>query len=132
MNKRQAVYNKYNGRCAYTGKPLGSDWQIDHIEAKRYSDNNDISNLAPALPIVNHYKRGLGLEGFREYMLGFHSRLSKLPKKTSSEKTKRRIDYMYEIAKAFDITPDKPFDGVFYFEKSKTHDTRKAIKNKNK
>jgi 5-methylcytosine-specific restriction endonuclease McrA len=31
---REEVYNKYGGLCAYTGKPLGDDWQIDHIHPK--------------------------------------------------------------------------------------------------
>jgi len=31
MTLRERVYAKYNGKCAYTGKPLDSDWQIDHL-----------------------------------------------------------------------------------------------------
>ena len=31
MINRQRIYAKYQGRCAYTGKPLGDDWQVDHI-----------------------------------------------------------------------------------------------------
>lgn len=34
MNKRQVVYNKFNGLCAYSGKPLQDDWQIDHMKSK--------------------------------------------------------------------------------------------------
>ena len=33
MTKREKVYNKFNGKCAYTGTPLESDWQIDHMES---------------------------------------------------------------------------------------------------
>lgn len=140
---RNKVYNKYNGRCAYTGKPLDNDWQVDHITPQRIFDDNmdilksddkkwleafkaqfntpcidkdDIRNLLPALQIVNHYKRALDIEGFREYLKNFHIRLSKLPKKTNSERTKKRIAYMNEVANAFDITIDNPFDGLFYFE----------------
>lgn len=29
---RQIVRSKYGGKCAYTGKPLAEDWQVDHVE----------------------------------------------------------------------------------------------------
>jgi hypothetical protein len=35
---------------------------------------------------------------------------------TKSEKTKKRIEYMNEIANLFDIATDKIFNGKFYFE----------------
>lgn len=102
MNKklRQQVYDKYEGLCAYTGKPLGEDWQVDHMTSKlkhsyyvfdassveevikRRKEVDCIENLMPAIKIVNHYKRSLDLEGFRRYMLSFHKRIKKLPKKT--------------------------------------------------
>ncbi len=50
-------------------------------------------------------------------MMDFHNRLAKLPKTTSVDATKRRKVYMQNVADAFDITIDNPFDGVFYFEK---------------
>lgn len=31
MNKRERIYNKFGGLCAYSGTPLEDDWQIDHI-----------------------------------------------------------------------------------------------------
>ena len=123
---RQQVYDKFNGLCAYTGKDLSDDWQIDHITSKAWADYygdtktksaiNDISNLFPSLRIVNHYKRALDLDAFRDYMLSFHLRLAKLPKNTNVPKTQRRKAYMYEISKAFGITPENPFCGKFYFE----------------
>lgn len=133
--QREALRLKYSGRCAYTGQPLGDDWQVDHMTsiykhsynvyytATRPEEINDrikqvhhIDNLVPALRIVNHYKRSFDLEGFRRYMTDFHKRLAKLPKKTSVERTVKRIEYMNKVADAFGITPDKPFNGVFYFE----------------
>lgn len=134
MNKsiRQKVYDKYNGLCAYTGKPLQSDWQVDHITPKCHwiwkqkeetrlglgygYTLNDIENLVAAERIVNHYKRSLCLEGFRKYMMDFHKRLAKLPKKTSVSRTEARIRYMNKVADMFGVTPDKPFSGKFYFE----------------
>lgn len=129
MPKRERVYNKFNGLCAYTGKPLGEDWQIDHaipkykfsVHGERAKDKfgmelNDIKNLMPAIKIVNHYKRDNDVESFRRYMLSFHKRLAKLPKKTSVERTKKRILYMNKVAELFEISVDKSFSGKFYFE----------------
>lgn len=138
MTLRDRIYNKYDGKCAYTGLDLGDDWQIDHVIPKCsmvwdqptetrqklgvYIDSpNDIINLQPALTIVNHYKRALNLENFRDYMIMFHVRLAKLPRKTIIPATLRRIQYMQKIASVFNITEIKPFDGVFYFEKPESH-----------
>lgn len=122
---RQAVYDKFRGRCAYTGKPLGEDWQVDHVKPKSHwiwhqqwnaSDVNEIGNLLPAIKIINHYKRSHNLESFRMSMMDFHKRLAKLPKKTERAATIRRIEYMRKVADLFGITPDKPFEGKFFFE----------------
>lgn len=129
---REEVFNKYCGLCAYTGKPLGDDWQVDHIIPKSsYAwhqlvevkiklginyNCNDFENLLPAIKIINHYKRSLDLEGFRKYMSNFHKRISKLPKNPYSEKTIKRKKYMLTVADLFGITIDKPFNGKFYFE----------------
>lgn len=130
---RQQVYEKYNGLCAYTGKPLDDKWQVDHMtpiqsknwywsEASRKAMNckgdnvNSIENLIPSLRIVNHYKREFDLEGFRRYMLTFHNRLSRLPRNPKVKRSVKRKEYMLKVAESFDITPDKPFPGKFYFE----------------
>ena len=129
---REIVFNKFNGLCAYTGKPLGNDWQVDHIQPCKHTwgekekrvnpsviiGTHEIDNLYPAIKIINHYKRDSSLEGFRESMMTFHLRLKKLPKSTNVEKTKKRIIYMNTIAELFDITVNKPFSGKFYFETS--------------
>lgn len=121
--QRQKIFDKYNGRCAYTGKPLDDKWQVDHIEPVSYyrmfllqGDANHESNLVPAMRIINHYKRAKGLGEFRIYMSTFHKRIAKLPKKTMREKTAKTKAYMLEVASLFGITADKPFSGKFYFE----------------
>lgn len=135
MNKsiRQHIHDKYGGRCAYTGRPLGDDWQVDHILPKRIkqADPDNTDNLLHAIRIVNHYKRGFGLEGFRIYMKTFHLRLTNLPKNTKSTKVQRRKEYMLKIAELFDITVDKPFDGVFYFETLKPEQNVQDQRNRN-
>ena len=119
---------KFGGKCAYSGTELEPNWQCDHMESiavnnwlvyKGCSDEKDINsanNLMPSQKIINHYKRGFGLEGFRKYMKDFHIRLSKLPKNPYVIKSIKRKAYMLEIARLFDITITKPFSGKFYFE----------------
>ena len=138
--ERQKVFEKFDGRCAYTGKPLDDKWQVDHATSKvmhrfityttmidydqlqdKLKDVDNINNLLPAISIVNHYKRGYDIEGFRVRMKGLHKRLAKLPKKTIVERTAKRKKYLLEVAELFDINIDKPFSGVFYFEQILTN-----------
>ena len=131
--KRELIKNKFGGLCAYSGKELDDKWQIDHSTPKMHYiwiqpkeqrerlgidfDNvDDIKNLLPAISIVNHYKRDKTIDQFREYLLTFHLRLAKLPKKTAVKATERRIKYMKKVAELFEIEVDKPFCGKFYFE----------------
>lgn len=124
MTKREAIYNKYNGRCAYSGTPLEDDWQIDHFIPKRSYMKpyfnigmNDIKNLMPTQKLINHYKRGLTIDKFRnDWLGGLHKRLGKLPKNPRTNKGQRRKDYMLKIAKYFGITENNPFRGIFYYE----------------
>lgn len=117
MNKREKIFNKFNGKCAYSGTDLESDWQIDHLIPKRHNGSNDIENLIPCQKLINHYKRALSLRDFRALWLGgLHKRLEKLPKNPRTEKSKRHKEYMLKIADYFDIRIDKPFSGKFYFE----------------
>jgi hypothetical protein len=118
---RQKVFDKYGGRCAYTGKPLGADWQVDHLYCKMETtilrkNRNDSDNMVPTLAIVNHYKRGLLFDHWRERIAKLHIRIAKLPKKTRATKTQKTKEYLLKVAEAFDITPDRPFSEVFYFE----------------
>jgi len=123
---REQVRNKFGGKCAYTGTPLEQDWQVDHIKPRIMyeigsypyeGDPNDISNLVPCQRIINHYKRALPLDTFRTWFLGgLHERLKKLPKNPKTEKSHKKKAYLLEVARLFDITPEKPFNGIFYFE----------------
>ena len=117
MINRKIVYEKYGGRCAYTGTPLEDDWQVDHIIPKAQGGTDEIENLLPAQRIVNHYKRCLDNETFKTWLLGgLHERLKKLPKNPRTERGMRHKAYMLEVAGLFGIEPDKPFCGKFYFE----------------
>lgn len=113
---RDIVYSKYNGLCAYTGQPLGDNWQIDHIHPKCRGGSNNVSNLIPAIRIVNHYKRGQDLSTFRQYIITLHLRLRKLPKNSKCACTIKRGNYIKEVAFLFGIEVNKPWEGKFYFE----------------
>jgi hypothetical protein len=77
---RERIKQKFGGKCAYTGTVLKDDWQVDHIEPQFKFDNgycqcdkNHINNLLPSQKIVNHYKRGSGIEEFRNWKLYYSS-----------------------------------------------------------
>jgi len=124
MKKRDFVKQKYGGLCAYSGTPLLDDWQVDHIEPVMRLDGKalcseleHIDNLVPCQKLINHYKGSLSLHEFRTWFLaGLHTRLAKLPKNPKMQKSIKKKEYLLKIAKFFDITPEKPFSGVFYFE----------------
>lgn len=82
LNKRQreALYNKYNGHCAYCGCELRyEDMQADHIESvyrtevKRWNGReslsdkelNAIENFMPACRSCNFYKGVYTIDTFR-------------------------------------------------------------------
>lgn len=142
--KRERIYNKFGGLCAYSGTPpLKDDWQIDHMiprslmrvndreelggyingEWVKLDSYNDENNLAPCQRIINHYKRAMEPHTFKEWRLStLHERLKKLPKNPRVERSIRHKEYLLEVASYFDITPDKPFDGKFYYEKLKANE----------
>lgn len=128
---RQKVFDKFGGRCAYCGCELNDKWQVDHAISKTCwfifdpidkNRINDFENLMPACKECNHYKRSHCVKstgnhiGFRDFMLTFHLRLKKLPQKTRRPKTEQTIIYMHVIADKYNINPDSPFSGRFYFE----------------
>lgn len=123
---RELIKMKFGGKCAYSGTELESDWQIDHIKpVVRHwfsgtitaKDNDCLENMIPVQKLINHYKHSLDLHEFRTWLLGgLHIRLKKVPKNPRTEKGLKRKKYILKIAKYFDITEQKPFNGKFYFE----------------
>lgn len=124
---REIIRNKFNGKCAYSGTDLEPDWQVDHIKPlirnwmlnndATFKENHNIENMYPCQKIINHYKGSLDLETFRIWFLGgLNERLKKLPKNPKVEKSIKKKEYLLEVARLFDIEPNKPFSGKFYFE----------------
>jgi len=126
MTKRDRIYNKFGGLCAYSGTPLEDDWQIEHINpvvrnwwtnTAMFKKNDNEDNMVPVQKIINHYKHSLTLHEFRTWLLGgLHERLAKLPKNPRTEKSRKHKEYLLKVARYFGITEDKPFNGKFYFE----------------
>ena len=104
MTKRDLVFAKYNGHCAYCGQKIEiKDMQIDHIQPKCNGGLNCIENLNPSCRLCNHYKRSLTLEKYRELLKTLHLRIEK--------------DYKNKVAIKYGLLKVEPFDGKFYFEK---------------
>lgn len=110
MDRRQKVYNKYNGHCAYCGREITiKEMQVDHIIPKIFfSDNGkdvreDIYNLNPTCRRCNHYKRAGSLEYFRSLLITLHERIMQ--------------NYICKVALDYGIINITKFDGTFYFEK---------------
>ena len=103
---RQKVYDKYDGHCAYCGKPITiKDMQIDHILSKRNGGTDDIDNLNPSCRLCNHYKRAADIETLRNDLLGgLIKRLMKI--------------YIFRVALDYGMITINNWDKKFYFEKT--------------
>ena len=110
---REAVYSKYNGRCAYCGREIAyKDMQVDHFVAKRgwnESGSDDISNLMPSCRMCNHYKRANSLETFRNY-------IQEIPRKL-------RENYIYKVGVVYGNVLECKKPIIFFFEKERNKAT---------
>jgi len=118
---REAVYNKYDGHCAYCGKELGpKDWQLDHLipvqreRFKRYSEEEIecFENYVPACRRCNHYKRAHSLEVFRRY-------IEEIPAKLY------RDNYIYKVGLDYGLVEAHERKIKFYFEEYEEREKQK-------
>jgi len=109
---REAVYNKYDGHCAYCGKKIEyKEMQVDHLipvqreRFKKYSEEEIecFENYMPACRRCNHYKRAHSLEVFRKY-------IEEIPAKLY------RDSYIYKVGRAYNLIVEWPQKIKFYFE----------------
>lgn len=109
---REAVYNKYDGHCAYCGKELESKgWQLDHLipvqreRFKKYSEEEIecFENYVPSCRRCNHYKRAHSLEVFRKY-------IEEIPAKLY------RDNYIYKVGLDYGLVEAHEHKIKFYFE----------------
>lgn len=70
---RQAVYDKFGGRCAYCGSPIEfKRMQVDHFwpqflaHQQPWIDNNRFDNLMPSCHKCNNHKHGMRPETWRK------------------------------------------------------------------
>jgi 5-methylcytosine-specific restriction endonuclease McrA len=113
MTKREKIYQKFNGRCAYCGRKITlKEMQVDHYYPKHMPslslayggfDVESFKNMMPSCRACNHYKWDDLPENFRDKMKTLHERLGKI--------------YLVRVAINFGIVKIKPFDGKFYFER---------------
>ena len=111
---RQAVFDKYQGHCAYCGYKFESisEMQIDHVKSKflsglrREEVDNSFENLMPSCRQCNFYKGGAGLEGFRRSI-----------RQTLFNTC--RDSFQVKLAMKYGILSYHPWDGKFYFERVK-------------
>lgn len=108
-SKREAVYQKYNGHCAYCGREIAyKDMQVDHFLPLRTwctedTGTDDLDKLVPACRMCNHYKRANSLETFRRY-------IEEIPRKL-------RDNYIYKVGVAYGEIVEQEHPVKFYFER---------------
>lgn len=106
--KREAVYKKYDGHCAYCGREIEyKDMQVDHFQPLRAwgiddAGTDDLSNLMPSCRMCNHYKRANSLVTFRRY-------IEEIPRKLKE-------NYIYKVGIVYGEVEEKPHPVKFYFE----------------
>jgi 5-methylcytosine-specific restriction endonuclease McrA len=119
---RQAIFNKYNGRCAYCGCELTKGWHADHIEPilrdSRWNrnkgrfeqtgtcerpENENMDNYNPACPSCNIQKNSFTVEQFRENIKQFVSSLN-------------QYSTQYKFAKRYGLIRETNIEVKFYFE----------------
>lgn len=101
---RIAVYQKYNGRCAYCGKIMCvREMQVDHIISKRRGGKDEMNNYNPSCKSCNHYKRSCSVDAFRGMLKTLTARLMKI--------------YIVRVALDYGIISINEWDERFYFER---------------
>ena len=109
---REAVYNKYDGHCAYCGKKIEyKEMQVDHLipvqreRFNKYSEEEieSIENYFCACRRCNLYKRAHSLEVFRKY-------IEEIPKKLY------RDSYIYKVGLDYGLVEVNEHKVKFYFE----------------
>jgi len=124
-SKRQQIFEKFGGKCAYCGCELQKGWHVDEIEPIRrnwkyvkdangyetkkvYTDclhpeRLTIENQNPACPSCNINKHSESLEQFRKNIAGYMKHLNE-------------VSTQYKIAKRYGLVKETDIEVKFYFE----------------
>lgn len=109
---REAVYQKYDGHCAYCGKKIEyTEMQVDHlipIQRERFGKYSEeqiecFENYMPVDRRCNHYKRAHSLEVFRKMIEEIPSKLY-------------RDNYIYKVGLDYGLVEAHEHKVKFYFE----------------
>jgi len=126
VNKRERIYQKFDGKCAYCGCELPDKWHIDHIKPifrgsgdtvgfmfegkwvqkarSEYVGTDEEDNLYPACPQCNIAKSNLPVEEFRRSILYTTEYL-------------RRYDAKFRLAERYGVIESFNSNIVFCFER---------------
>lgn len=108
---RQAVYNKFGGRCAYCGHIIEfKDMQVDHIIPKRSGGTDNMENLFPSCRTCNHYKRDNPIWLFRKW-------IAEIPEKLYENQ------YIFKVGVKYGFFDSKPREIKFYYEKVESEES---------
>jgi hypothetical protein len=106
---RKAIFNMYDGRCTYCGRPLGKTWHVDHIEPvlrekgkMELACRHAAENLTPACPPCNRSKSRMSLEHWRDWLAGHVTGLQRLS--------------TYRLCIAYGLVVETEMPVKFYFE----------------
>lgn len=109
---REAVYNKYDGYCAYCGKEIEyKEMQVDHlipVQRERFGRYTEeqiecFENYMPACRRCNHAKRSYSLENFRKFV-------EEIPRKLIER------NYIYKVGLDYGLVEAHEHKVKFYFE----------------
>lgn len=117
-NIRRLVYSKYDGHCAYCGKPIEyKDMQVDHIKPVFHNwseedkikllpegctGNDSLDNLNPSCRACNFYKSTLTTDKLKQELGKILGRLDKV--------------FIYRLAKSYGLIEEHPQEIKFYYE----------------
>jgi len=112
--KREIIFNKHGGKCAYCGTELKKGWHIDHIEpivrnwktgTCENPENENLQNYNPSCPSCNIQKKSYTLEQFRDNIKHFVNSLN-------------QYSTQYKFAKKYGLVLETEIEVKFYFEKT--------------
>lgn len=123
-HERQAVFEKYEGHCAYCGCKLDKKWHADHLKPvirelefdrengrlkslfnkAHQAHNHNLENMMPACAPCNISKSSMDLEVWRKWLEQHVQSLNLYHK-------------IYRMAKAYGLVQETGTKVVFHFEK---------------
>ena len=112
--KRQAIFDKSEGKCWYCGDELKKGWHADHfLPIRRNTDgtcenpeNDNEDNKVPSCAPCNRMKSSMGIEDFRRLIGEFIASLNK-------------YSTQYKFAVRYGLVLETDIPVVFWFEDNK-------------